>query len=83
MNALQREYAIASHKLDEAYLERHKMIALRIDEIRAVAGSWRAAGVFVGIDHAYLRRLVSGEKINPSPEVLRALGLIPKAGRAA
>ncbi len=50
-------------------LEEH--IALRA----AVSGSLRAYAESVGIDVGYLSRLASGEKDNPSDEVLEKLGL--------
>ncbi|RZZ85670.1 hypothetical protein [Pseudoxanthomonas winnipegensis] len=50
-------------------LEEH--IALRA----AVSGSLRAYANSLGIDVGYLSRLASGEKDNPSEEVLEKLGL--------
>lgn len=46
----------------------------RIDELATVYGSVRAVGRALNIDHAYLYRLTSGEKTNPSKAVLRKLG---------
>ena len=47
----------------------------RIDELATVYGSVRAVGRALNIDHAYLHRLCSGEKQNPSKSVMRKLGL--------
>jgi helix-turn-helix protein len=54
----------------------------RMNEIQAAALrlkkrhlTWRAAAEASGIDYAYLYRLGSGEKSNPSPEILEKLGL--------
>lgn len=38
-------------------------------------GSIRKAAEAIGIDYVYLHRLHTGEKTNPSDEVLRLLGL--------
>ena len=48
----------------------------RIDELAAVYGSVRAVGKALNIDHAYLHRLASNEKRNPSNVVLRKLGFL-------
>ena len=47
----------------------------RVDELAEVYGSVRAVGKALNIDHAYLQRLCTGEKRNPSAAVLRKLGL--------
>ena len=47
----------------------------RIEELIARHGSLRAAGRVLQIDPAYLSRLRSGEKNDPSDEVVRKLGL--------
>lgn len=38
-------------------------------------GGVRAAARAIGVNYAYLSRLQSGEKSNPTPAVLRKLGL--------
>lgn len=38
-------------------------------------GGLRAASRATGVDAAYLKRLRDGEKVNPSDETLRKLGL--------
>jgi Helix-turn-helix. len=38
-------------------------------------GGVRSAARVLGINYAYLSRLQSGQKSNPTPEVLRKLGL--------
>ena len=48
----------------------------RIDELVKEYGNLRAAGEAVQIDYAYLSRLASGEKKNPSAETLRRLELV-------
>lgn len=50
-------------------------LAGRIDEIAALFGSLREAADILQIDAGYLSRLRSGEKTEPSDEVLRKLGL--------
>lgn len=47
----------------------------RIRDLAAKHGGIRQAARVVGIDPAYLCRLESGKKINPSDAVLRKLGL--------
>ena len=54
---------------------RADLLKRRIDQLAAVYGSVRAVGRALNIDHAYLQRLVKGEKQNPSKTVLRKLGL--------
>ena len=51
-------------------------IKTRINQLIAEYGTCRAAGKAIKIDHAYLSRLVSGEKKNPSAKTLKRLGLI-------
>ena len=55
------------------------MIALtlnaRIAQLVRRHGSLRAVGAVLGIDYAYLFRLKQGQKNNPSPKLLRKLGL--------
>ena len=51
-------------------------IADRVLELVDQHGSLRAAARVLKIDHAYLSRLSSGEKVRPSAEVLRKIGLI-------
>lgn len=50
-------------------------LARRIQELAKQHGSLRAAARVVQIDHAYLSRLQSGAKIEPSDDTLRKLGL--------
>lgn len=38
-------------------------------------GSYRAAGKALNINYAYLCRLATGVKVNPTPEVLAKLGI--------
>jgi hypothetical protein len=47
----------------------------RVKELIDQHGSIRAAARVLEIDHAYLFRLGSGEKINPSDELLRKMRL--------
>lgn len=47
----------------------------RINELTKIYGSTRAVGRALNIDHAYLHRLMNGEKQNPSKTVMRKLGL--------
>jgi len=51
------------------------LFKLRIDELVNVYGSIRQVGKALHIDHAYLHRLSTGEKQNPSKVILRKLGL--------
>lgn len=46
-----------------------------INALVAQHGGVRAAARAVGIDHAYLHRLYSGEKFEPSAKILRRIGL--------
>jgi hypothetical protein len=48
----------------------------RVAELTARHGSLRAAGNAVGIDHAYLYRLATGEKKAPTNSALAKLGLL-------
>lgn len=54
---------------------RARLFRRRIDELARVYGSVRAVGRALNIDHAYLHRLATGEKQNPSESVMRKLGL--------
>jgi len=47
----------------------------RIGELIEQHGSLRAAGRALNIDHAYLWRLYEGTKREPTPAVLKKLGL--------
>lgn len=47
----------------------------RVQEVARQHGSLRAAARALTVDHAYLSRLQSGEKTDPSEAVLRKLGL--------
>ena len=47
----------------------------RISELVQKYGSLRATARVLQVDHAYLYRLQKGHKINPSPLLLRRLGL--------
>ena len=47
----------------------------RIDQLVQQHGSLRAAARVTELDAGYLARLRSGEKVNPSAECLRKLGL--------
>lgn len=38
-------------------------------------GSYRKVGELLGVDHAYLHRIVSGDKDNMSDDLLRKIGL--------
>lgn len=55
--------------------EQFSPVALSIEAAEEEHGSLRAAAKALGIDPGYLSRLKSGEKINPSAEVLKVLGL--------
>jgi hypothetical protein len=46
-----------------------------VDRLRKKYGSYRKMGAATGINYAYLQRLATAEKIDPSDEVLAALGL--------
>lgn len=48
----------------------------RIDQLVDQHGSLRAASRNTGVDVAYLSRLLSGEKTNPSIQTLDRLGLV-------
>ena len=50
-------------------------IELAIEAAEEEHGSLRAAAKSIGVDAGYLSRLKSGDKVNPSDEVLAALGL--------
>lgn len=47
----------------------------RVDALLSLQGSLRAVEKITGVNYAYLHRLSSGEKINPSDLTLRKLGL--------
>ena len=51
-------------------------LADRIVDLCHQHGSLRAAARVLKMDHAYLSRLLSGEKSNPSAPTLRKLGLV-------
>lgn len=51
------------------------MLIRRIEQVEKRHGSLRAAARELGIDASYLFRLKNAEKMNPSEEVLDALGL--------
>lgn len=53
------------------------IIRVRVKELVGVYGSVRRAGRALNIDAAYLHRLMTGEKVNPSKVVLKKLGLEP------
>lgn len=46
-----------------------------VEALVAEHGSLRAAARAIGVDHAYLWRLLNGQKVDPSDELLRKLGL--------
>lgn len=49
--------------------------AARIRSLVEQHGSYRKVGELLGVDHAYLHRIVSGEKDNMSDELLKKIGL--------
>lgn len=51
------------------------LLQLAVTDAVARHGSYRAAGKVLGFDHAYLHKLATGEKDNPSEVLLRKLGL--------
>jgi mRNA-degrading endonuclease RelE of RelBE toxin-antitoxin system len=59
-------------KIDQMF---SKLIADRIKTLVAAYGSYRIMGKALHIDHAYLHRLATGEKINPGKVLLRKIGL--------
>lgn len=63
------------YTLDDVNSMRTRIYKMRIDELTEVYGSLRAVGKALDVDHAYLNRLRSGEKQNPSDKVLKKLGL--------
>lgn len=67
------------HTLQEQAEALNKMRAQifkeRIDQLVGVYGSLRSVSRALNIDCAYLHRLQTGEKANPSAAVLRKLGL--------
>lgn len=70
--------ALKAMELYEA--KRQAAIAARIAELVEVYGSCRKLGRALGIDHAYLHRLMKGTKTDPSKIVLRKLGLVASGG---
>lgn len=50
-------------------------LADRIDELIAKHGSLRAAARAIDIDHGYLSRLATGDKVRPGKTILRRLGV--------
>jgi hypothetical protein len=54
------------------------LIKGRIDGLIEKHGGLRAAAGAIKIDPAYLHRMQKGTKINPSPQVLRKLGIKTK-----
>lgn len=57
------------------YAQQQSSITTAIERCEKEHGSLRAAAQAIGVDPGYLSRLKSGEKLNPSDEVLAALGL--------
>ena len=51
------------------------LLQRRIKELAAHHGSLRVLGRVLGVDHAYLYRLSTGEKDDPGAELLRKLKL--------
>jgi hypothetical protein len=56
-------------------MSKYISLAARIDELLHQFGSLRAAAKATRIDTAYLSRLQSGIKTNPSEDTLQKLGL--------
>lgn len=56
-------------------VERSTLLQRTVEAFVSKYGSLRAASVALNVDHAYLSRLIAGEKDNPSDELLAALGL--------
>lgn len=67
--------ALAAEPMPEGYAEETK-IQTRIAELVEKHGSLRALARAIDLDVGYLSRLASGEKDNPSPDVLAKLGLV-------
>ncbi len=65
----------ALFRREKTAAEQYSPIAMSIEAAEEEHGSLRAAAKALGIDHGYLYRLKSGEKINPGADVLKALGL--------
>ena len=65
----------ALFRREKTAAEQYSPIAMSIEAAEEEHGSLRAAAKALGIDPGYLSRLKSGEKINPSAEILKALGL--------
>lgn len=55
--------------------ENRSLLAARVDWLVERHGSLRAAARVVGVNYAYLHRLRTGEKTEPTAAVLRKLGL--------
>lgn len=53
----------------------HDILRARVDAVVKHFGSLRVAGRALRINYAYLQRLRSGEKVNPTDAVLKKLGL--------
>jgi len=51
------------------------VLATQAKELIKAHGSVRAAAKRIGVNYSYLFRMASGEKLNPSGEVLKKLGL--------
>jgi len=51
------------------------MIAQRIKELEEKHGGLSVVARVLGVDRAYLWRLKKGKKTNPSPKILKKLGL--------
>lgn len=56
--------------------ENRGLLKERLDELIALHGTLTKAAAAVGIHHSYLSRLFAGEKLDPSPEVAKKLGLL-------
>lgn len=52
-----------------------QVLRARVEAVVKHFGSLRVAGRALRINYAYLARLRSGEKVNPTPAVLKKLGL--------
>jgi hypothetical protein len=51
------------------------LLQQRIGDAIERHGSLRAAARVLQVDHAYLKRLLDGVKDNPSPDLMRKLGI--------
>lgn len=72
--ALLLDHAVRDLKFDTP-LHSTAPIIERIEALEKKHGGLRAAARVLGIDPGYLFRLKNSEKMNPSDEVLKALGL--------